>query len=568
MYNVNLKNIIPSGDLTCLFAKATLDESNLWHRRLGYVNFKTINKLVKGNLVRGLPTKVFTNDNSCVACKKGKQHRASCKSKTVSSIDQPLFRLHMDLFGPTFVKSLSSGPAWLFDIDSLTRTMNYHPVIAENPTNSNADALVDGKEHDDDIQKSVSPDIYFSSSGAQTRKHCDKTKNKDKGWITLRFSVGFGARYGQHLRSVPVAATRDPERPLPNTVQLETAVSTISQEYLLEFTSEYGISENLHPELPGPEERIVDFPEGKVNTGTRPRVAHEVPLLTVTASRVIEMEDPTTATDSSGVPSTIKRVAPEAGQMEKIAAMGPRVIKERHKSGNNGVDTNAPSKVLRRDHADSRPIQTIACRRWVIGNGLRLAVMKCGESTELRQVFVDVVLAGIAKGMSEGLKYEDLKYPMVDQLKSLMDASIDVIIASLHLESDTGDDAPQWIRELRPSSSQLKIPVYPEVRDLKDPWACNEEILLVDAIVANISRAEKKKKCRVVCHTHDVGYTHHARSDGLPVSVPTVAPQGLAILLTDAATQTETSEDMASPRICTGSVLCAPWESSRMHLTS
>nr|GEV24895.1 hypothetical protein [Tanacetum cinerariifolium] len=57
MYNVNLKNIVPFGDLTCLFAKATIDESNLWHRRLGYINFKTINKLVKGNLVRGLPTK-------------------------------------------------------------------------------------------------------------------------------------------------------------------------------------------------------------------------------------------------------------------------------------------------------------------------------------------------------------------------------------------------------------------------------------------------------------------------------------------------------------------------------
>nr|GFB00373.1 ribonuclease H-like domain-containing protein [Tanacetum cinerariifolium] len=35
MYNVNLKNNVPSGDLTCLFAKATIDESNLWHRRLG-----------------------------------------------------------------------------------------------------------------------------------------------------------------------------------------------------------------------------------------------------------------------------------------------------------------------------------------------------------------------------------------------------------------------------------------------------------------------------------------------------------------------------------------------------
>ncbi|GKA48869.1 hypothetical protein Tco_0741827 [Tanacetum coccineum] len=49
-----------------------------------------------------------------------------------------------------------------------------------------------------------------------------------------------------------------------DTIQLETAVLTISPEYLLEFTSEYGISEDLHPELPGPEERIVDFSEGKV----------------------------------------------------------------------------------------------------------------------------------------------------------------------------------------------------------------------------------------------------------------------------------------------------------------
>nr|GEX82881.1 ribonuclease H-like domain-containing protein [Tanacetum cinerariifolium] len=86
MYNVNLKDIVPSRDLTCLFAKATIDESTLWHRRLGHVNFKTINKLVKGNLVRGLPTKVYENQNTCVACKKGKQHRDSCKTKPFCEI--------------------------------------------------------------------------------------------------------------------------------------------------------------------------------------------------------------------------------------------------------------------------------------------------------------------------------------------------------------------------------------------------------------------------------------------------------------------------------------------------
>ncbi|GJX28162.1 ribonuclease H-like domain-containing protein [Tanacetum coccineum] len=46
----NLENIVPTRGLACLIAKATVDESNKWHRRLGHVNFKNLNKLVKGNL--------------------------------------------------------------------------------------------------------------------------------------------------------------------------------------------------------------------------------------------------------------------------------------------------------------------------------------------------------------------------------------------------------------------------------------------------------------------------------------------------------------------------------------
>nr|GEZ85606.1 hypothetical protein [Tanacetum cinerariifolium] len=120
---------------------------------------------------------------------------------------------------------VGSGPAWLFDIDSLTQTMNYHPVLAENqsnthagfqdtekagekgtqtyvlfpvlfngstnPKNNNKDALVDGKEHDDDIQKSMSPEIHSSSCGDQTRKQGDKTKNKDKGKSPAVTITGF-----------------------------------------------------------------------------------------------------------------------------------------------------------------------------------------------------------------------------------------------------------------------------------------------------------------------------------------------------------------------------------------
>nr|GEX70028.1 hypothetical protein [Tanacetum cinerariifolium] len=177
-------------------------------------------------------------------------------------------------------------------------------------------------------------------------------------------------------------------------------------------------------------------------------------------------------------------------------------------------------------------LKAIAGRRWIIEHSLCLEVMKCAESTELRQVFADVVSSGIAKehrkakvdlaaieayNLVADTRYvaalhalKDLKYPLVNQLEKLKDAPIDVIMESLFLESDSREDAPQWIHKLRPSSSQLKISVYPEVRNPKDPWSFKDEILLEDAIAANVSRAKNKKKCRVVCRTHGVGSAHHA----------------------------------------------------------
>ncbi|GJV35632.1 putative ribonuclease H-like domain-containing protein, partial [Tanacetum coccineum] len=121
MYSFNLENIVPLGGLACLIAKATTDESNLWHRRLGHVNFKNLNRLVKGNLVRGLPTKLFQNDHTCVACQKGKQHKASCKAKLVSSISHTLQLLHMDLFGPTSVRSINHKTYCLVITDDFSR---------------------------------------------------------------------------------------------------------------------------------------------------------------------------------------------------------------------------------------------------------------------------------------------------------------------------------------------------------------------------------------------------------------------------------------------------------------
>ncbi|GJS17606.1 putative ribonuclease H-like domain-containing protein [Tanacetum coccineum] len=121
VYSLDLKNIIPSGGVTCLVAKATNDEVVLWHRRLGHVNLKNINKLVQGNLVRGLPSKTFKIDHSCLACNKGKQHRASCKKVKERTIREPLELLHMDLFGPVSVESINKKKYCLVVTDDCSK---------------------------------------------------------------------------------------------------------------------------------------------------------------------------------------------------------------------------------------------------------------------------------------------------------------------------------------------------------------------------------------------------------------------------------------------------------------
>nr|GEV88241.1 hypothetical protein [Tanacetum cinerariifolium] len=108
---------------------AFADESMLWHRRLGHLNFKTMNKLVRNNLVEGLPSKCFKNDHTYVACLKGKQHKASCKTKLVNFMSKPLHTLYMDLFGPTSVSSLNHKWYCLVLTDDFSRPFGCHVMI-------------------------------------------------------------------------------------------------------------------------------------------------------------------------------------------------------------------------------------------------------------------------------------------------------------------------------------------------------------------------------------------------------------------------------------------------------
>nr|GEV35522.1 putative ribonuclease H-like domain-containing protein [Tanacetum cinerariifolium] len=87
LYTINLNNLCPRGNLACLVSHALVDEYVKWHRRMGHVNYKNMNRLAKGNLVRGLPPKLFKNDHTCVAC--WKAIRTACYVLNRVSVTRP-----------------------------------------------------------------------------------------------------------------------------------------------------------------------------------------------------------------------------------------------------------------------------------------------------------------------------------------------------------------------------------------------------------------------------------------------------------------------------------------------
>ena len=61
-------NSVKSESITCFLSKASSDDSWLRHKRLSHLNFKTLNELVKKDLVRGIPKLEFSKDGLCGAC--------------------------------------------------------------------------------------------------------------------------------------------------------------------------------------------------------------------------------------------------------------------------------------------------------------------------------------------------------------------------------------------------------------------------------------------------------------------------------------------------------------------
>ncbi|GKD12312.1 retrovirus-related pol polyprotein from transposon TNT 1-94, partial [Tanacetum coccineum] len=118
LYVMKLGN--KSKDKICL---ATIDKNfTLWHRRLGHANMRLIQSLASKELVRNLPKLKF-DQNFYDACKIGKQAHASHKAKNIVSTTKCLELLHMDLFGPSIVRSYEGNRYTLVIVDDYSSSV-------------------------------------------------------------------------------------------------------------------------------------------------------------------------------------------------------------------------------------------------------------------------------------------------------------------------------------------------------------------------------------------------------------------------------------------------------------
>ncbi|GKC26796.1 putative ribonuclease H-like domain-containing protein [Tanacetum coccineum] len=155
----------------------------------------------------------------------GKQHRASCKSKVLNPITKPLFMLHMDLFGPTFVSSLMHKKYCLVVTDDYSRFTWVFFLTTKDETSEILKNFI--KEIENLVDKKVK--IIRSDNGTEFKNKVMDDFCREKG-IKREYSVartpqqnGVAERRNRTL--IEAARTMLADSKLPTTFWAE-AVST------------------------------------------------------------------------------------------------------------------------------------------------------------------------------------------------------------------------------------------------------------------------------------------------------------------------------------------------------
>ncbi|KAJ9538998.1 hypothetical protein OSB04_031731 [Centaurea solstitialis] len=120
LYTIRLQHKLQCSS-SCLITRSSLRQAVLWHKRLSHLNFRYIDKIVKHQLVSGIPKIKFEQEEMCPGCEKGKMKRASHPPKPEQGSKSPLSLLHMDLCGPMKFQSLAGRKYILVIVDDFSR---------------------------------------------------------------------------------------------------------------------------------------------------------------------------------------------------------------------------------------------------------------------------------------------------------------------------------------------------------------------------------------------------------------------------------------------------------------
>ncbi|GJR16222.1 hypothetical protein Tco_0798874 [Tanacetum coccineum] len=211
--------------------------------------------------------------------------------------------------------------------------------------------------------------------------------------------------------------------------------------------------------------------------------------------RVSDLE----ATVAVKVGEAVSLTTQNAGLLEKVSAL------ELERDGLKELDARITDVRCDMDN-DLYPhmLTAIAGRRWVVGHGFRLAVHKCARSVKCRFALGKVILMAINKGFQQGLEagiihgkdgisltqveaydpeveekyvavvfeFEGVSFPLFDELESLKDSPLALIMSDLILKDD-----------------QVAVPIYYESGSM------DREMILSDAIPAIRQSAERRGIC-------------------------------------------------------------------------
>ncbi|GKB19087.1 hypothetical protein Tco_0853010 [Tanacetum coccineum] len=159
-------------------------------------------------------------------------------------------------------------------------------------------------------------------------------------------------------------------------------------------------------------------------------------------------------------------------------------------------------------------LTAIAGRRWVLGHGIRLAVMKCVQSSKcyssLGKVIYFATNNGIQQGLEAGVKdgkagrslaqveaydpdvenkyvaavndFKNVSFSLL-KLEALKDSPLALIMSALNFEGDA-HSTPK-LRELQPYLDQVTVPVYSESSGSRGSGSIGHEMLLSDITTQN-----------------------------------------------------------------------------------